>query len=81
MHNTGNILNNIIPVLYQSRVTCMHEFNYAVVLRTLLYLRYQQLDYIQGTRRGRMTYCYYQGKPIVIPLHACYWYCYILLGR
>jgi hypothetical protein len=32
----------VIPVLYQSRVTCMHEFNYAIVLRTLLYLRYQQ---------------------------------------
>jgi len=28
-----------------------------------------------------MTYCYYQGKPIVVRLHACYWYCYILLGR
>jgi len=27
-----------------------------------------------------MTYCYYQGKPIVVPLHACYRYCYILLG-
>jgi hypothetical protein len=39
------------------------------------------LDYIQGTKRGRMTYCYYQGKPIVVPLHACYRYCYILLGR
>ena len=24
-----------------------------------------------------MTYCYYQGKPTVVPLHACYWYCYI----
>ncbi len=31
------------------------------------------LDYVQGTRRGRMTYCYYQGKPIVVRLHACYW--------
>jgi hypothetical protein len=27
-----------------------------------------------------MTYCYYQGKPTVVPLHACYWYCYILQG-
>ena len=35
------------------------------------------LDYIQGIRRGRMTYCYYQDKPIVVPLHACYRYCYI----
>ncbi len=41
IHNTGNILS-IIPVLYQSIVTCMHEINYAIVLRTLLYLRYQQ---------------------------------------
>ncbi len=24
-----------------------------------------------------MIYCYYQGKPIVIPLHACYRYCNI----
>ena len=31
IHNTGNILNSIIPVLYQSIVTCMHEFNYAIV--------------------------------------------------
>ncbi len=23
-----------------------------------------------------MTYCYYQGKPIVVLLHACYWYRY-----
>ena len=22
-----------------------------------------------------MTYCYYQGKSIVVPLHACYRYC------
>jgi hypothetical protein len=35
----------------------------------------------KGIRRGRMTYCYYQGKPTVVPLHACYWYCYILQGR
>ena len=35
------------------------------------------LDYVQGTRQGRMTYCYYQGKPIVVPLHVCYRYCYI----
>jgi len=35
---------------------------------------------VQGIRRGQMTYCYYQGKPIVVPLHACYRYCYILLG-
>ncbi len=41
INNTGNILS-ITPVLYQSIVTCMHEFNYAIVLRTLLYLRYQQ---------------------------------------
>jgi hypothetical protein len=27
-----------------------------------------------------MTYCYYLGKPTVIPVHACYRYCYILLG-
>jgi len=27
-----------------------------------------------------MTYCYYQGKPTVVPLHACYWYHYILQG-
>ena len=44
IHNTGNILNSIIPVLYQSIVACMHEFNYAIVLRTLLYLRYQHED-------------------------------------
>ena len=41
IHNTGNILNSIIPVLYQSIVTCMHEINYAIVQRTLLYQRYQ----------------------------------------
>ena len=43
IHNTGNILKSIVPVLYQyqSIVTCMHGFNYAIVLRTLLYLRYQ----------------------------------------
>ncbi len=31
------------------------------------------LYYIQGTRRGRMTYCFYlgKGKPMVVPLHAC----------
>ncbi len=34
--------------------------------------------YIQGTRHGRMTYCYYQGKPTVVPLHTCYRYCYLL---
>ncbi len=26
IYNTGNILNSIIPVLYQSTVTCMHKF-------------------------------------------------------
>ena len=26
-YNTGNIFNSIIPVLYQSIGTCMHEFN------------------------------------------------------
>ncbi len=30
IYNTGNILNSITPVLYQSIVTCMHEFNYAI---------------------------------------------------
>ncbi len=44
IHNTGNILISIIPVLYQSIVTCMHEINYAIVLRTLLYLRCQQWE-------------------------------------
>jgi hypothetical protein len=29
IYNTGNILNSMIPVLYQSIVTFMHEFNYA----------------------------------------------------
>ena len=41
IYDTGNILNSIIPVLYQSIVTCMHEFNYAIVLRIILYPRYQ----------------------------------------
>ena len=27
IYNTGNIFNSIIPVLYQSIGTCMHEFN------------------------------------------------------
>jgi hypothetical protein len=35
------------------------------------------LHYIQGTRWGRLTYCYHQGKPIVLPFHACYRCCYI----
>ncbi len=35
IYNTGSILNSITPVLYQSIVTCMHEFNYAIVLRTI----------------------------------------------
>jgi hypothetical protein len=26
IYNTGSILNSIIPVLYQSTVTCMHKF-------------------------------------------------------
>ena len=43
IYNTGNILNSIIPVLYQSIVTCMHEFNYAIVLRIILYPRYQHI--------------------------------------
>ena len=33
---------------------------------------------VHGIRWGRMTYCYYQGKPTVVSLHACYRYCYIL---
>ncbi len=33
---------------------------------------------IQGIRQGRMTHCHYQGKPTVVPSHACYRYCYIL---
>ncbi len=32
----------MIPVIYLI-VTCMHEFNYAIVLRIILYPRYQQL--------------------------------------
>ena len=42
IYNTGNILNSIIPVLYQCIVTCMHEINYAIVLRIILHPRYQQ---------------------------------------
>ncbi len=34
-------LNSIIPVLYQCIVTCMHEINYAIVLRIILYPWYQ----------------------------------------
>ncbi len=40
-YNTGNIINSIIPVLYQCIVTCMHEINYAIVLRIILYPWYQ----------------------------------------
>ncbi len=40
------------------------------------------LDYVYKVLDGgRMTYCYYQGKPTVVRLPVCYWYCYILLGR
>ena len=53
IYNTGNILNSIIPVLYQSIVTCMHEFNYAIVLRIILYPRYQQFP---AGQRGRVLW-------------------------
>ena len=53
IYNTGNILNSIIPVLYQSIVTCMHEINYAIVQRTLLYQRYQQPALLVARRKTR----------------------------
>ena len=46
IYNTGNILNSIIPVLYQCIVTCMHEINYAIVLRIILYPWYQHIGRI-----------------------------------
>jgi hypothetical protein len=45
IYNTGNILNSIIPVLYQCIVTCMHEIKYAIVLRKILYPWYQQVNF------------------------------------
>ncbi len=46
IYNASNILNNIIPVLYQCIVTCMHEINYAIVLRIILYPWYQHSNLI-----------------------------------
>ncbi len=47
IYDTGNILNSIIPVLYQSTVYCnMHAYirlDYTIVLRIMIiYPRYQQ---------------------------------------
>ena len=58
IYNTGNILNSIIPVLYQCIVTCMHEINYAIVLRIIPYPWYQQT--LRGLNRT-VSYTLYLG--------------------
>jgi hypothetical protein len=47
IYDTGNIINSIIPVLYQSTVYCnLHAYirlDYTIVLRIMIYPRYQQI--------------------------------------
>jgi hypothetical protein len=56
IYNTGNILNSIIPVLYQCIVTCMHEINYAIVLRIVLYPWYQHYYNMLVSDKGKTAY-------------------------